>query len=63
MPGQIALTKSETSQDRLVLMLKTAIGPRVSALLEDPKVIELMLNTDGCLWVDRLGEGRARQWL
>ncbi|MBC7042256.1 Flp pilus assembly complex ATPase component TadA, partial [Salmonella enterica subsp. enterica serovar Enteritidis] len=27
------------------------------AWLDDPAVIEVMLNPDGRLWVDRLGEG------
>nr|WP_208413521.1 P-type conjugative transfer ATPase TrbB [Sphingomonas leidyi] len=38
-------------------MLRTALGPSISAWLEDPTVIEVMLNPDGRLWVDRLGEG------
>jgi type IV secretion system protein VirB11 len=38
-------------------MLRTALGPSISAWLEDPSVIEVMLNPDGRLWVDRLGEG------
>lgn len=31
----------------------------MAMLLDDPKVIEVMLNPDGCLWVDHLGEGRS----
>ena len=38
-------------------MLRTALGPSIAAWLEDPAVIEVMLNPDGRLWVDRLGEG------
>ncbi|MCC6469703.1 MAG: P-type conjugative transfer ATPase TrbB [Alphaproteobacteria bacterium] len=38
-------------------MLRTALGPSIGAWLEDPAVIEVMLNPDGRLWVDRLGEG------
>lgn len=38
-------------------MLRTALGPSISAWLEDPAVIEVMLNPDGRLWVDRLAEG------
>jgi type IV secretion system protein TrbB len=38
-------------------MLRTAIGSSIAAWLEDPAVIEVMLNPDGRLWVDRLGEG------
>ena len=38
-------------------MLRTAMGPSIAAWLGDPAVIEVMLNPDGCLWVDRLGAG------
>lgn len=40
-------------------MLRTALGPAIGQLLEDPSVIEIMLNPDGRLWVDRLSEGLA----
>ncbi|MBN8804232.1 MAG: P-type conjugative transfer ATPase TrbB [Sphingopyxis terrae] len=40
-------------------MLRTAIGPMVGHWLTDPQVIEVMLNPDGALWVDRLGTGLA----
>lgn len=33
------------------------MGPSVNAWLADPRTIEVMLNPDGRLWVDRLGEG------
>ena len=38
-------------------MLRTALGPLISTWLEDPAVVEVMLNPDGRLWVDRLAEG------
>jgi type IV secretion system protein VirB11 len=38
-------------------MLRTALGASIAAWLEDPAVVEVMLNPDGRLWVDRLGEG------
>ena len=38
-------------------MLRTALGPEIGAWLEDPAVIEVMLNPDGRLWVDRFGLG------
>jgi len=40
-------------------MLRTALGADVAAWLEDPAVVEVMLNPDGRLWVDRLSEGLA----
>src|SRR5215831_10669775 len=38
-------------------MLRTALGPAIAAWLEDPAVVEVMLNPDGRLWIDRLTEG------
>jgi type IV secretion system protein VirB11 len=40
-------------------MLRTAMGPTIAAALADPAVIEIMLNPDGALRLDRLGEGRT----
>jgi type IV secretion system protein TrbB len=40
-------------------MLRTALGPAVARFLEDPAIVEVMLNPDGRLWVDRLTEGLA----
>jgi len=48
-----------TSLDRRVRMLRTAMGPLIAAALEDPDVVEIMLNPDHTLWVDRLSTGRA----
>ncbi|MFA7504701.1 MAG: P-type conjugative transfer ATPase TrbB [Burkholderiaceae bacterium] len=38
-------------------MLRTALGASIAAWLADPKTVEVMLNPDGRLWIDRLGEG------
>jgi len=46
------------SADRRRAMLRTAMGPAIGAALADPLVIEIMVNPDGVLRVDRLGEGR-----
>ena len=48
--------KSEASM-RGARMLRTALGPAIAAWLEDSAVVEVMLNPDGRLWVDRLTEG------
>ncbi|MCB4859645.1 P-type conjugative transfer ATPase TrbB [Sphingobium sp. PNB] len=40
-------------------MLRTAMGPAIAAALADPRVIEIMVNPDGALRVDILGEGRV----
>ena len=46
------------SSDRRRAMLRTAMGPAISGALADPAVIEIMVNPDGVLRLDRLGEGR-----
>lgn len=38
-------------------MLRTALGPAIARYLEDPSIVEVMLNPDGRLWIDRLKEG------
>ena len=38
-------------------MLRTALGAAIARFLEDPAVVEVMLNPDGRIWVDRLSEG------
>ena len=40
-------------------MLRTALGPAIARFLEDPAIVEVMLNPDGRLWIDRLSEGLA----
>jgi len=40
-------------------MLRTALGPGIARLLEDPAVVEVMLNPDGRIWIDRLSDGLA----
>jgi len=38
-------------------MLRTALGPANTGFLDDPGVVEVMLNPDGRLWIDRLAGG------
>jgi type IV secretion system protein TrbB len=38
-------------------MLRTALGTSIAGFLEDPGVVEVMLNPDGRLWIDRLAGG------
>lgn len=54
----VTAPRSEAST-RGAKMLRTALGSSIGAWLEDPAIIEVMLNPDGRLWVDRLGEGIA----
>ena len=48
-----------SSEGRRRAMLRTAMGPAIAAALADPHVVEIMVNPDGALRVDRLGEGRV----
>ena len=47
------------SADRKRAMLRTAMGPAIGAALADPLVLEVMVNPDGALRLDRLGFGRS----
>ncbi len=42
---------------RSTRMLRTAMGGEIAAWLDDPTVVEIMLNPDGRLWRDHLGQG------
>ncbi|MND99510.1 Type IV secretion system protein VirB11 [compost metagenome] len=46
-----------TTQARSLKMLRTAFGPALLAALSDPDVVEVMLNPDGRIWLDRLTGG------
>ncbi len=56
----LPLTPQGTVTDRQTRMLRTAMGPVIAAALDDPDVVEVLLNPDGALWVDRLGNGRSQ---
>ena len=47
------------SAERRRRMLITALGADIAAAMRDPLVIEIMVNPDGALRLDRLGEGRT----
>ena len=55
-PNAVAVPSTAARQNR---MLRSALGPAIAAALEDPQVVEVLLNPDGALWVDRLAEGRV----
>lgn len=38
-------------------MLRTALGSAIGGYLDDPAVVEVMLNPDGRVWIDRLSSG------
>lgn len=55
-----ALTRdTDESDTRRLQMLATALGPDVEKLLLDPEVLDITINPDGKLWVDRAREGRS----
>jgi type IV secretion system protein TrbB len=49
---------AQVALDRRARMLRTAMGAVIAAGLDDPQVVEILLNPDGSLWLDRLGSGR-----
>lgn len=49
--------KNPEAFERGARMLRSAMGPAVARFLEDPSIVEVMLNPDGRLWVDRLRDG------
>ncbi len=44
---------------RLVDMIESAMGPVIKTFMDDETVIEIMVNPDGKVWIDRLGQGRS----
>ena len=52
------LSRQETLS-RSARMLRTALGAAIASYLEDDQVVEVMLNPDGRLWIDRLKGGLA----
>jgi type IV secretion system protein VirB11 len=57
MSGGICLASvPDELQKRLTEKLRRELGPQICSYLMDPEIIEIMLNPDGTLWVDRLGK-------
>jgi type IV secretion system protein TrbB len=50
---------AEEAHGRRRQMLRTAFGATISTALSDPTVLEVMVNPDGRLWIDRAAQGRA----
>lgn len=48
--------KSDDIVARKLAALRYALGPIVLAALDDPDVVEVMLNDDGKLWIESLGK-------
>jgi type IV secretion system protein TrbB len=47
------------TRERRRNMLRSAMGPAIARALDEPDVVEILVNPDGCLWVDRHGSGRS----
>jgi hypothetical protein len=58
--GTVSL-KSEAAS-RSVRMLRTAMGRTITGWLEDPAIVEIMLNPAGRLWIDRLTGASGDAW-
>jgi type IV secretion system protein VirB11 len=56
--AELAIPLAEEAQGRRRQMLRTAFGPTIAAALADPTVIEVMVNPDGRLWIERAAIGR-----
>src|SRR5512144_1645334 len=55
MSNRLEITTEQQRRQRE--KLRRELGPVVLRQLHDPRVVEVMLNPDGTLWVDMLGEG------
>lgn len=53
------MTATSIVSDRKVAALRQAMGPVIAQALADRLVVEVMVNPDGRIWVDRIGEGRS----
>jgi len=58
MVAKVSSPQSTLTADRTLEMLRTAMGSVITNALDDPAVIEIMVNPDGRLWLDKLGQGR-----
>jgi type IV secretion system protein TrbB len=56
----VALPAQSERARRVSEKLRRELGPEICACLADPSVIEIMLNADGVLWVERFGRGMER---
>jgi type IV secretion system protein VirB11 len=53
----IPLTLADQKRQLVRENLVRELGPTIMAALADPKVVEILLNPDGALWLDVLGAG------
>lgn len=60
MPDDARPSHREEQARRLGEALRRQLGATLCDLLREPDVVELMLNADGTVWVERLGEPMSR---
>lgn len=56
--GKINMSSQEEIQRRCIDQMQRALGPQILGYLDDPDIIEIMLNPDGKIWIDRLSTGQ-----
>ncbi len=54
----MALIVNEEARERLLQSLQHALGEVILGAMRDKTVVEIMVNPDGKIWVDRIGRGR-----
>src|SRR5277367_1905176 len=54
----MALIVNEEARERLLQSLQHALGGVILGAMRDKSVVEIMVNPDGKIWVDRIGCGR-----
>ena len=54
----MALIVNEEARERLLQSLQHALGGVILGAMRDKSVVEIMVNPDGKIWVDRIGVGR-----
>lgn len=59
MPGLSQFYKTET-QKRILHSLKDDLGDLIWDSLNDPLVTEISANSDGTIWIDKVGQGRIK---
>lgn len=57
---QLSFNCSQSADRELESILFTALGDKIGELLKDPIVTEIRRNSDGSVWISRLGQGRIK---
>jgi P-type conjugative transfer ATPase TrbB len=55
LPTEIYMFQSEEPSRQIEKILRE-LGTQIRAALSDPQVVEILLNADGTLWIERLGQ-------